>query len=148
MVDEAFGHWLAGFVDGEGCFTIGRNGRGGRWCSLRIALRADDEPILRTIHEQTGLGNVWIQEPPSHKLPTACWSVTDKAGCAALVEMFERYPLRAKKRRDFETWARAVSVWCQMSMKGNGNQHTGMKPLDYSEMNRLDEELRAGRRFI
>jgi hypothetical protein len=21
-MDEAFGHWLAGFIDGEGCFTI------------------------------------------------------------------------------------------------------------------------------
>jgi hypothetical protein len=142
-IDEGFGHWLAGFTDGEGSFLIGKNGNGTMFCSFRIALHHKDEPILREISERTGIGRVWTQRAPSMKAPTAMWTVSNKAGCLALVELFEAFPLRAKKARDFAIWARAVRLWS--TLRPSGNQYTGMVRIDYSGLNSLRHELRAGR---
>jgi hypothetical protein len=140
-MDNSFGHWLAGFVDGEGSFLITKFGSSGRvHCSFRIALHYKDAPILREIAERTGLGRITMQKCPSQKSAGVQWTVGRKAECLALVELFEKYPLRAKKRRDFEIWARAVRLHNEMSQ---GNQHT--TPNDYSEMGALRRELRAGR---
>jgi hypothetical protein len=51
------GEWLAGFTDGEGCFAIGRNGRGYK-CSFHIKLRADDLPLLECIRETLVFGRI------------------------------------------------------------------------------------------
>ena len=117
-VEPDFGNWLAGFVDGEGCFIISQNGQGARFCAFSLSLREDDFPILVEIQQRTGLGNARMQHPRSHRDPFAKWGVSSKVDCLALVGIFERHPLRAKKRRDFEIWAEAVRFWSDR-MSGN-----------------------------
>lgn len=144
-MDEAFGHWLAGFTDGEGSFNILKNGKGARYCMFRIALHADELPILQEIQRQLGLGNVCLQNSPSQKGPRAMWTVNRKADCLRLISIFEQYPLRAKKRRDFEIWKQAVIDWEQNAYYGrHGRGIRGMK-ADWCVIDRLRNELCNGR---
>ena len=51
-------HYISGFVDGEGCFSISFNKNGERLPETRlifeIEVREDDEPILREIKKVLG----------------------------------------------------------------------------------------------
>lgn len=64
-IDPAFGHWLAGFVDGEGCFYIGRicnRKKGVEYvnyrCAFTISLRDDDHAVLHEIRDTLGTGRI------------------------------------------------------------------------------------------
>jgi hypothetical protein len=112
LIDPAFGHWLAGFVDGEGCFQVSRNTSGRRfrcayYCRLTIALREDDDGILNEIQRQTGVGNV----DGDRKRRQRRWVVTDRDGVRVVRDIFRVYPLRAKKSRDFALWDEGVTLW-------------------------------------
>jgi len=45
--------YLAGIIDGEGCFT--RNGKG-----IRFYLGSTDLDVIEKLHEQTGLGKIYV----------------------------------------------------------------------------------------
>lgn len=110
-LDPGLGHWLAGFADGEGCFTTRKSGAG-FVCEFVIHLRADDAAILRQVHEATGLGDVsGPADREDGSSPMVKWVVRRQADCAKLVAIFDAFPLRAKKARDFEIWRRAVEQW-------------------------------------
>lgn len=81
-IDDAFGHWLAGFADGEGSFNIAKNGRGARFCSFRLALHSADLPILEEIQQRLGMGTIWTGHPASQYAARASWSVQSKADCS------------------------------------------------------------------
>lgn len=151
-IDDAFGHWFAGFVDGEGCFFVRRNVvryKGDSYvtygCSLSIAVRDDDLEVLEWIRERLGIGTISRrhQGPTqgSRGNPSACFYVSAKAEVLQLVELFDRYPLRSKKRRDFEVWRRAVLEW----HRERGAKTRGR---DWSHMAELHEELKAVRRYV
>lgn len=140
-MDDAFGHWLAGFIDGEGCFWIQWHSRGNcPRCGFSITLRSDDEAILREARERTGLGNLTISMAGRGRQCEAVrWAISTKAGCLALVDLLDRFPLRAKKQVDYRIWRRAVLRWAQRS--GYAGQHG----VDWSEMRRLSDELKLAR---
>lgn len=117
-MDEAFGHWLAGFVDGEGHFSLrwnqyGKSKKPVFKPSFRINLRWDDAHTLVEIQRVLG-GNTYFAPPsrrPVNSKPQCNYVLSDKKGLLLLIETFRRYPLRSKKRRDFEIWAPAVEGW-------------------------------------
>lgn len=131
-VDPAFGHWLAGMTDGEGSFVISRDPRGIFRCTFQMGLRLDDRPILNECCSRVGLGAVHEQLGR-----LAVWVVGRKVEVEILVQLFRRYPLRAKKAKDFEVWARAVELW-------NGEDAAESKAIKFM---RLKLELEAGRKF-
>jgi hypothetical protein len=110
---DGFGYYLAGLIDGEGSFAIGHTAN--CQCLLTINLRDDDADILYEIQRRTGIGRVRItksyENSTRQRTPLARWAVGNHSECALLVRLLERYPLRAKKRRDFEIWRRAVQEW-------------------------------------
>ena len=117
-IDRDFANWLAGFVDGEGCFFINMNVRKSNKriylaCWFIITLRADDSSILRKIQKVLGFGTLTPKSRPkgSKDKPTLEFRVTKKEDCSKLVELFSQFPLRAKKSRDFKLWAKAVKIW-------------------------------------
>jgi len=56
-VSDAFGAFLAGFIEGEGSFLILRQSRGqNHRCSMRLAAREDDDPLIRGIARATAIG--------------------------------------------------------------------------------------------
>ena len=124
---DAFGHWLSGFVDGEGCFmlkihrTRGKNKTYEMFSArFEMLLRSDDRPILELIHSFWGVGGVTDKKRLGTAKPATRYYASSTPELAAvLVPHFLQYPLRAKKRRDFEVWRQGVellhSVWLRPS---------------------------------
>jgi hypothetical protein len=105
-------HALAGFVDAEGSFAIQTNNRGRSWaCSMTVAVRLDDGDSLVDLCRSTGLGHVSKLSARRGSRPQACWRIGSKRECVQLARLLTRFPLRARKRRDFEIWSGAVERW-------------------------------------
>jgi hypothetical protein len=148
-IDPAFGHWFAGFVDGEGCFYVRRARHPYRGkiyetygCSLTLAVRDDDLPILQTIVDKLGMGVISRYKPrqSAEQRPVACLSIHNKADVLGLVEFFDTFSLQSKKARDYEVWRRAVLEW----HRERGAKTRGR---DWSVMAQLHQELKDVRRY-
>lgn len=126
-----FGHWLAGFIDGEGCFSIqlGGKGRGGPAPRFTLGLRDDDRSILEEIVRRTSIGKLYIET----KRPVVRWWVGRRSDLAALVRLLDAFPLRAKKLRDYAIWREAVVVYCEMQGYGDGNGDRGAALTEIAE---------------
>lgn len=115
-ITDYWGGWFAGLTDGEGSFGIHKKNRNNSstayQCRFRIALRDDDQFILEEIRDTLGMGSIWNRFARSHNgccgRPQVTFAVTAIADCAKLVEIFERFPLRAKKKHDLAVWRCAV----------------------------------------
>lgn len=107
-LDPFWSSWLAGFIDGEGCFEISQ----ARYPTFKLGLRDDDYHILQEIIDVTGLGTLMKYKTNSGKTrksnPAARWNVVALDDCLCLVALLEKYPLRAKKRKEFKVWAKVV----------------------------------------
>jgi len=150
-MDDAFGHWFAGFTDGEGCFSIRKTGHirrryaGSLQCCFSITLRADDLPVLQHIKATLGFGNIYLQNPPSKRVnshPAFQWAVSSQAGCMRLVELFDQFPLRAKKSADFGVWREAVVYWVGLP---KATRKTGQR--DMVRFEELRQKLKAVRSY-
>ena len=133
-----FGHWLAGFIDAEGCFGVKKVRRGAYYgCRFSLKLRDDDIPILNLIRTQTGIGNIRSEIKRSgNSKPCAIWSVDTKEDCPKLVTFLDQHPMRAKKAKDFAIWKEAVKIWTTMQ---TGNRWKG--PPDWATMIALKSQL-------
>lgn len=132
-LDDGFGHWFAGFVDGEGCFQISENAMGKRGiasyrCIFDVSLRFDDADILKEVQRRTGAGTLTFFQPGGRRAaPAVRWQVKNKEGALFLTKLFDKYPLRAKKAKDYEIWRKAVLSW------HDGTKGSGLR-ADYSVM--------------
>lgn len=115
---DDFGHWLSGFVDGEGSFVLTDKRstvRKDPSCNLRaifqINMRADEEEIITTIKSYFQCGTISFKPAKGNANPMIEFRV-DATGDLKniVVAHFDRYPLRAKKRRDFAIWRKAVAL--------------------------------------
>jgi len=144
-VEPSFGNWLAGLADGEGCFWIHRCKRG-EWLSpqFKIKLRDDDRATLVACRDTLGIGNLYDHPAPrtGNGRPSSSWIVQSRADAERLVTVFDVFPLRSKKARDFAVWRRAVELAGTIP---RGNRWTG--PRDWSGMLALKDELEAVRRY-
>lgn len=139
---DGFGHYMAGFIDGEGSFVIA-HAKQVYTCRFQLKLRDDDAPILFELQERTGLGvvkpekNYSRSRGPDNGRPQMTWVLSNKSDCAMLVRLLERYPLRAKKSRDFAVWKLAVRE--RMTKRRYGGWET---------MEALRNQLVDGRRYV
>lgn len=151
-VDPEFGHWLAGFVDGEGCFQILKRTGGahrGYRCRFVMALRADDGAILEEIRARTGLGTIYRRVAKARPADAPQWrfEVNTKESCLALVRLLDRHPLRAKKARDYALWREAVLEWQMVAPRGPGRRGDWSRFRDLKEMLNEDKKFDAERRL-
>lgn len=104
-VDNASGWYIAGFVDGEGCFFIGKE-----TCSFIIKLRADDRDLLEWIQSQFGgIGKIRDASGAiGNRNPQVALTVTRHVELVWLTEFFDVFRLVGKKRRDYAIWRDAV----------------------------------------
>jgi hypothetical protein len=111
-----------------------------------LGVRYDDASILHEIVARTGVGKIYMSrnEVRPNRHNTATWQVTRKDDLAQLVSLLSRYPLRAKKRRDFEIWQDAVSVvaTCRQGMSRSYAEVCQWELQEIAE--RLESERRAG----
>ena len=78
---------------------------------MTLAVRLDDADIVTDLCRVTGVGRVTTRPARRTSRPQACWNVASKRECAHLTRILRQFPLRARKRRDFDIWARAVDRW-------------------------------------
>lgn len=149
MVDQAFGNWLAGFIDGEGCFFIAATKRTRTDTSIyhtyrpifSLAVRDDDTAVVLEAKERTGIGSHHFYVPTSGKRVIR-WMIQSHSDCLELRRLLTLYPLRAKKRNDFTVWSRAVDVALTLK-KGSG----ASCQEQWEELKRLKIELAAVRSY-
>lgn len=113
------GEYVAGFIDGEGCFTIviskhktkklGVDAR----LHFQIEVRSDDLPIIQDIQETLGCGRIYHLSyerygwnPHVELKVSSIREITEK-----LMPFLSEYPLRAKKRFSYEYFLQAVEVF-------------------------------------
>lgn len=150
MIDRDFGNWLAGFIDGEGCFFIAavkRKGAGGReYYTYRpifsLTVRDDDEDVVKLIHQVLGVGSLHYYQPSGTGKRVVRLAIQSHDGCATLREVLNNCPLRAKKKRDYEVWCKAVDVALTLK-KGSG---ASCQPA-WQELKMLKEELAEVRAY-
>ena len=142
--DAAFGHWLAGFIAGEGCFRIHKS-KGGIYyaCHFALKLRDDERPILEQIVRRTGIGYLRPDiKRNGRSNPALVWTVHSQEDSLRLLRLMDRYPLRARKQKEHALWRRAVPHWTTMR---RGNRWHG--PRDWSKMIALKAAIEHARTY-
>jgi hypothetical protein len=141
--DAAFGHWLAGFMDGEASFVINGGHRRGYYARMHLLLRADDVALLAGVHRRTGLGSLYYcanESRTSMGRPGVLWVVYSRSDCLGLVRLLDRYPLLSKKARDYAIWREAVTAM-QTKLTGGRRQ-------DWSDMATFKVRIQAVRTYV
>lgn len=113
------GDYIAGFVDGEGCFTITISKHRTKKLRLdarlhfQIEVRDDDREILESIQETIGCGRIYTIDyskygwkPHAELKVSAFGDFTEK-----LLPFFTKHPLRAKKRLSYQMFLQAVEIF-------------------------------------
>lgn len=151
------GDYVAGFIDGEGCFTIviakhktkklGVDAR----LHFQIEVRADDLEILQHIQETIDCGRIYFLNyerygwNPHVELKVSAFSeLTNK-----LIPFLDRYPLRAKKFNSYQYFLQAVEVFKRkehLTLKGIEElKHIRSKMNQYSKKYQASARVRENR---
>lgn len=111
-----FGHYLAGLVDGEGTFLISNRARHVTLDepAFAVKLRDDDAALLQFIRLSLGRGTFVWGRKLGNTNGSLRWSVSQLGECAFIASLFDRFPLRSKKRRDHALW----SEWVRARVSG------------------------------
>ena len=115
-IDPEFGHWFAGFTDGESHLEL-RGATRNPWCVVprfTISQRWDDG-ILDVIQAELGIGKIYTDTYVGTRNARPCrrWYVGDKQGLLFLVKVLDRFPLRGRKAAEFVLWRAAVVRYAQ-----------------------------------
>jgi hypothetical protein len=116
--------WVIGFVDGEGCFSIGlvrQSGGGGRsgyrvgyqvFHEFAVTQGAKSLQCLRDLEEFFGVGQVLFnRRRDDHRENLHRYVVRRRADLLeTIVPFFRAHALRSAKRRDFEKFARCMEM--------------------------------------
>ena len=138
--DSGFAYWLSGLIDGEGHFAIKQHTRGTHAPFFQLKMRADERGTLERIRRSLGVGT--ITDEPREPNPMVKYVIGDKAGCQRLVDLLDKYPLRAKKQIDYWTWREAV---CEWTSRPRGNRWHGQ--ADNTQMASLRGRIMENRAY-
>ncbi len=150
------GDYIAGFVDGEGCFALKfrrdiRHERKNKpiyfyWdIEFAIELRGDDVGILEKIRETLNCGRINI-----NKHGAARYAVNDINDLSdKIIPFFNKHPLYAKKRHDFLLWEEAAGLFKKnQRLKINRNpgergfHKTNWDPKDLNKLKEIHEAMK------
>ncbi len=110
------GDFVAGLVEGEGCFILQyrrevKRSRPGspayfRWLvAFAVVLRSDDAPLLELVKNTLECGSI------SYTRSAARFQVQDvRTLLDKVVPFFDRFLLHGKKSKDFKLWKEAVKL--------------------------------------
>jgi hypothetical protein len=116
--------WVVGFVDGEGCFSIGfvrqpsRPGRVGYTTGYQVVHRfvvvqgERSRACLEELQRFFGVGRIFLnRRRDNHREHLLQYHVNKRVDLTEqIIPFFRRYPLKTSKRHDFETFARCLEV--------------------------------------
>lgn len=126
-------YYIAGFVDGEGCFSIAiykhKERRHGLDIKLafEIELRADDREILERLQRTLDCGNIYALNYERYNWhPHVKFKVGSLADLQAkIIPFFKKYSLQAKKKASFNLFCQAVEIMSS----GNHLTKSGIQKL-------------------
>jgi hypothetical protein len=116
--------WVLGFVDGEGCFSIGfvrqpnRRGRKGYTAGYQVFHRfvvtqgARSASCLEDLQTFFGVGRIFVNTRRDNHKEHLCQYLVGRRKdlTEVILPFFREYPLRTSKRYDFEQFARCMAV--------------------------------------
>ncbi|HXF44310.1 MAG TPA: LAGLIDADG family homing endonuclease [Candidatus Paceibacterota bacterium] len=116
MGEKLPGDYIAGFVDGEGCFYINfrrdvRHDRKNKpvyfyWkIGFAIVLRDDDKEILENIKQTLSCGIIFNRNGQARLQINNLNDLVEK-----VVPFFDNHVLRAKKKYDYVLWKEALNI--------------------------------------
>ena len=119
-----FRGWVIGFVDGEGCFSIGfvrqprRANRAGYRTGIQVTPRfvvtqgMGSVRVLEELQEFFGCGRLNVNRRyDNHKEHLGQYIVAGRRDLVErIIPFFRRYPLRTSKQADFEKFATCVEL--------------------------------------
>ena len=121
-------NWIAGFVDGEGCFHISINKipeMSLGWQVLpefRIVQHEKDEDTLHKIKNYFGFGDVKVNRTDHHGTRKE-FRVRGLENLNILIDFFKKYKLNTSKRKDFEIFSKVIQ-------RMNNKEHLTKEGLD------------------
>jgi len=130
--DELFHCWLAGFIDGDGCFSLPmclrtrKNGK--KWinitCQVRIALKGNDAGVLYNIQKRVNIGSVYRSNKGKIN-EIVSWQTTNWSDAIKVTEKVLPY-LELKKKKAQLFLDAAKKYIYQMHPRGTANRHQGV----------------------
>jgi len=149
-VTPEFGHWLAGFIDGEGSFIV-VNTRSRPPFRFQLCQRYDNGDIVREIHRRTGLGRVCIGKPRGTTRQQIKWSIQKRDDLEALIALLDTYSLRGDKAVEYRAWREGVLLWLKVGHRGR-KIHSVVELKERQRLNdyllRLKELLHKRRKLL
>lgn len=107
--------WLSGFLDGEGSFIIRKmkNSSVSYRFVVNLHMRADEIEIIREISDVFGgsVGKPRMQKDKPN--PFVDWRLSAFDDVISMISYLNKYPLRAKKARDYSVWKNAFKMYYQ-----------------------------------
>ena len=131
--------WVIGFVDGEGCFSIGfirqsgGEGRSGYRTGYQVAREfavtqgAQSVSCLRELESFFGVGQVVANKRyDNHREHLYRFVVRRRADLiSTIIPFFREHPMHSSKQRDFEKFAKCV----ELIATGRHLTHTGLAEI-------------------
>ncbi len=143
------GDFVAGLVEGEGCFAIKfrrdikRNRPGAPvyfgWQALfAIVLRKDDALLLEKVMNTLGCGSISYSGTTARYHVQDTYMLVDK-----VMPFFKTYGLYGKKQEDFQLWCEAIELISRNKRKGinltKGKRGFARVVWDEVDLQRLEE---------
>lgn len=140
------GDYIAGLVDGEGCFWLkfvrDYHRRPGKevytyWkIGFSIVMRQDEEELLKQVQSTLAVGKIYFIGGRNvmfqvHRLEELS---------RVVMPFFEQYQLRGKKREDFLLWSAALEVLLRHRGGGPGRSRP---PADSQRLLEIRNEMRV-----
>ena len=134
-----FRGWVIGFVDGEGCFSLGlvrqpdRPGRRGYTTGYQVShdfvvtQSASSVHCLEELREFFGVGKIYTNRRyDNHRESLSRYSVHSRQDlCDVIIPFFREHPLRTAKQHDFEKFASCV----ELMVDGRHKTHAGLADI-------------------
>jgi hypothetical protein len=134
-----FRGWVIGFVDGEGCFSIGfvrqhdRTGRRGYKTGYQVShdfvvtQSASSAECLHMLRDFFGVGEVYVNRRfDNHREHLHRYSVCRRQDLLErIIPFFREHPLYTAKRFDFEKFASCV----ELMATGHHKTHSGLADI-------------------
>jgi hypothetical protein len=119
-----FRGWVIGFVDGEGCFSIGfvrqpcRPGRRGYRAGYQVAHRfvvtqgVRSASVLEDLQEFFGVGRIFVNRRHGNHTEHLSQYIVNRRDdlMETVIPFFRQFPLRTAKQRDFEKFAECMAL--------------------------------------
>jgi hypothetical protein len=119
-----FRGWVIGFVDGEGCFSIGfvrqagRPGRRGYRAGYQVAHRfvvtqgVRSASVLEDLKEFFGVGRISVNRRHDNHTEHLSQYIVNRRDdlVETVIPFFSKFPLRTAKQRDFEKFAECMAL--------------------------------------